>query len=254
MDNFLQRFAGQIKGILTGFDRIVFKGCIRPLMYADGAMAFLRGRGVLNKGYKDWMLAQSGALCAAAEKTAQQACGRGVEPIRSSLERKEALAHERQKALGIQAGLIGVWSSVEAGFSYRACYDAQAGFPQLRREFGRCKHLYFYYDHPRYGFASVRLQTWFPYGIQIALNGREWLRRALDQRRIAYVVHGNKFLHVADYSRAQRLLDAQNDARWAPLPRWSRAPTAGTRAPACATGWTATASRSTTSTTSCAQR
>jgi hypothetical protein len=217
MDSLLQRFGAQIKGVLTGFDRIVFKGCIRPLMYADGAMAFLRGRGVLNKGYKDWMLTQSAALCAAAERTAQRACGRGVEPIRSSLERKEAMAHERQKALGRQAGLIGVWSSVEAGFSYRACYDAQAGFPQLRREFGRCKHLYFYYDHPRYGFASVRLQTWFPYGIQIALNGREWLRRTLDRQGIAYVVHGNKFLHVADYARAQRLLAMQNDTRWAPL-------------------------------------
>ena len=108
------------------------------------------------------MLAPSAALCAAAERTAQRRCGRGVEPIRSSLERKETLARQRQKTLGRDTGLIGVWSSVEAGFTYRACYDTQAGHPQLRREFGRCKHLYFYYDHPRYGFASVRLQTWFP--------------------------------------------------------------------------------------------
>jgi hypothetical protein len=217
MDNFLQRFAGQIKGVITGFDRIVFKGTIRPLMFADGAMGFLRSRGVLNKGYKDWVMEQSVALVTAAERLAQRACGRGIEPIRSSQERKETLAHDRQKARGLSEGLIGVWSSVEAGSTYRACYDAQAGFPQLRREFGRCKHLYFYYDHPQYGFASVRLQTWFPYGIQIALNGREWLRRDLDKHHIAYVVHGNKFLHVADYGRAQRLLAAQNDARWAKL-------------------------------------
>jgi len=76
MDSFLQRFAGRIKGVLTGFDRIVFKGCIRPLMLAEGAMAFLRARGVLDK----WMLAQSAALCAAAERAAQRRCGRGVEP------------------------------------------------------------------------------------------------------------------------------------------------------------------------------
>jgi hypothetical protein len=217
MDNFLHRFAGQIKGTITGFDRIVFKGCIRPLMFAQGAMGFLRSRGVLNKGYKDWVQEQSAALVAAAEALAQRTCGRGIEPIRSSLERKETLAHECQKACGCDEGLIGVWSCVEAGSTYRACYDAQAGFPQLRKEYGRHKHLYFYYDHSQYGFASVRLQTWFPYGIQIALNGREWLRRALDKHRIAYVVHGNKFLHIADYDRAQRLLAAQNDARWAEL-------------------------------------
>lgn len=217
MDSLLHRFAGQIKGVITGFDRIVFKGCIRPLMFADGAMAFLRSRGVLNKGYKDWVMEQSAALITATDALAQRACGRGIEPIRSSRDRKEALAHGRQKARGLSEGLIGVWSSVEAGSTYRACYDAHVGFPQLRREYGRQKHLYFYYDHPQYGFASVRLQTWFPYGVQIALNGREWLRRALDKHRIAYVVHGNKFLHIADYDRAQQLLAAQNDARWAKL-------------------------------------
>jgi len=108
-----------------------------------------------------------------------------------------------------------VRSGRRAGFTYRACYDAQAGYPQWPREYGRGKHLYFYDNHPRYGFAGVRRQTWFPYGIQIALHGREWLRRALDRERIAYVVHGHKFLHVADYERAQRLPAWQNDARWA---------------------------------------
>lgn len=217
MDSFLQRFAGQIKGVIAGFDRLVFKGTIRPLMFPDGAMGFLRSRGVLNKDYKAWVTEQSARMVSAAEQLAQRVCGRGIEPIRSSQVRKEALAHDRQKVRGLREGLIGVWSSTEAGCTYRACYDAEAGFPQLRREFGRHKHLYFYYDHPQYGFASVRLQTWFPYGIQIALNGREWLRRTLDQHRIAYVVHGNKFLHIADYDQAQRLLAAQSDARWPQL-------------------------------------
>ncbi|MDD5482656.1 MAG: winged helix-turn-helix domain-containing protein [Kiritimatiellae bacterium] len=74
--------------------------------------------------------------------------------------------------MGIKHGLIGVWSCVEACSSFRAHYDAQAGFPQPRHLFSRCKHLYFYYDHPLFGFMSVRLQTWFPYGIQIAFNNR----------------------------------------------------------------------------------
>ncbi|MBV5332247.1 hypothetical protein JZU54_01425 [bacterium] len=51
--------------VFTGFDRIVFKGCIRQLAYADGAARFLAGRGVLNKDYKAWMAGQSSALVAA---------------------------------------------------------------------------------------------------------------------------------------------------------------------------------------------
>ena len=62
MDTFVQKFAGKIKGVLSGFDRIVFKGCLRPLMFADGAMSFFRSRGVLNKDYKDWVMAQSNAI------------------------------------------------------------------------------------------------------------------------------------------------------------------------------------------------
>jgi len=30
MNSFVQRFSNKIKGIITGFDRIVFKGCLRP--------------------------------------------------------------------------------------------------------------------------------------------------------------------------------------------------------------------------------
>ena len=217
MDTFLQRFGDKIKGVITGFDRIVFKGCIRPLMYAEGAMSFLRFRGVLNKDYKDWVMKQSCGMVEAAERYVRSVSGRGIDPIRSSKDRKEELAHARQRERGVKEGLIGAWSSVEACSTYRACYDAKAGFPQLRHDFARCKHLYFYYDHPKYGFMSVRLQTWFPYGIQIALNGREWLRRSLDRQGVEYIVHGNKFLHIDDYATAQKQLDLQSDARWAEL-------------------------------------
>jgi len=217
MDMFVQRCAGKIKGVLTGFDRIVFKGCLRPLMFADGAMAFFRSRGVLNKNYKAWVRAQSELLIERADTYARATCGQGITPIPSCHERKEKIAHERQRGLGVTQGLIGVWSCSEACSTYRAHYDAQAGFPQLRHEYSRCKHLYFYYDHRDYGFMSVRLQTWFPYNIQIALNGREWLRRALAKSKIDFVLHGNKFLHIADYARAQILLDTQLNARWAQL-------------------------------------
>jgi DNA-binding HxlR family transcriptional regulator len=61
---------------------------------------------------------------------------------------------------------------------------------------------------------SIRLQTWFPYSLQIALNGREWLRRSLDKEGCRYLIDGNKFLHIDDYALAQRLLDRQLDTRW----------------------------------------
>lgn len=217
MDSFVQQFGGQIKGVLTGFDRVVFKGLLRPIMFAAGAQVLLSLRGVLNKDYKTWMLAQSAALLQAVEQSAVTTCGRGIIPIPSCHTRKETLAHARQQETGITDGLIGVWSCVEGGVSFRAAFDRERGVPQLRADRPRCKHLYFYYDHPTYGFMSVRLQTWFPFPLQIAVNGREWLRRGLDAAGCSYLKHGNKFLDLADFALAQRLLDAQLDTRWEAL-------------------------------------
>lgn len=61
---------------------------------------------------------------------------------------------------------------------------------------------------------NIRLQTWFPYHIRIALNGREWLRRRLEARQAGFLRQGNKFLYIADYGLAQRFLNQQLDRQW----------------------------------------
>lgn len=214
MNLFVAKFRDVIKGIMTGFDRIVFKGSMLPLAHAAGAMSFCMAHGIRNKDFKRWAMEQTRQVVQAAEQYAQDHGSRGIQPILSSKVRKEEVAHKRQQEMGIQSGLIGVWSATESCWSYRAQYSAQAGYPLLRKEPMKCKHLYFYLDHAQYGFMNIRLQTWFPYHIQIALNGREWLRRSLEKAGIDFVVRGNKFLHIDDYARAQRLLDRQLDTRW----------------------------------------
>ena len=214
MDTLLHRFGALIKGCIKGFDRIVFKGSLRPIAYAVGMQSFLKAQGVLNKNYKEWAITQSTAIIEAANEYSQKACGKGIVYIPSCNIRKEELAHEEQQKSGIKEGLIGIWSCVEACTTFRSTYDSKAGYPQLRTENSRCKHLYFYFDHADYGFMSIRLQTWAPYDIQIALNGREWLRRSLDKKNCKYIVSGNKFLHIDDYELAQQLLNEQLDTRW----------------------------------------
>jgi len=61
---------------------------------------------------------------------------------------------------------------------------------------------------------SIRLQTWAPYEIQIALNGRQWLKRSLEKAGCSYIAQGNKFFDIDDYALAQQLLDSQLDTRW----------------------------------------
>ena len=74
--------------------------------------------------------------------------------------------------------------------------------------------MYHYFLHPRFGWMYVRLQTWFPFEVQIGLNGREWLARRLDQEGMPYRRSDNKFLWVQDWAQAQRWLDEQQQTPW----------------------------------------
>ena len=213
----LEKISQACKYTLHGFDRIVFKGCLLPIMFADGAQNFLRRVGVLNKDFKSWMMAQTETIVHAAEQFAEQHRLAPIRPIPSCDIRKEELAHQQQQERRIEHGPIGVYSAVESCRSFKARFDPQASRPKLCAERTKCKHLYFYQDHQDYGFLNVRLQTWFPYNIQFCLNGREWLRRALEREAIPFIRKGNKLLHVEDFARAQALLTAQLDTDWGEL-------------------------------------
>jgi len=194
MDILLHRFGSIIKGAIEGFDRLVFKGLLKPQAYAKGMEMFLRTQSVLNKDYKTWTMKQSAEIIETAENYAKENSGSGAIYIPSINTRKEELAHKRQKETNRKECLIGVWSCVESCTTYKSTFDKNQTCPSLRSTNSRCKHLYFYYAHKDYGFISTRLQTW----AQIALNGREWLRRSLDKENCEYIVDGNKFLHIED--------------------------------------------------------
>lgn len=212
MDTLSSKFNTLVNNVITGFDRIVFKGIVQPIMHAAGMESYLLARRVLNKDFKEYAITQSRAIIESAEKISKEKFGRGITYIPSVYERKEALAHTRQTENGTKDGLIGIWSCVESCNTFKSTFDSTKPYPAIRREHSKCKHLYFYFDDPMYGFMNVRLQTWLPYEIQISLNGREWLRRSLDAAGCGYVISGNKFLHIDDYDLAQELLDLQTKA------------------------------------------
>ena len=142
MDTLLHRFGSIIKGSIEGFDRLVFKGTLKPISFALGMQAFLRTQGVLNKDYKDWVTKQSASIIKSGEEYSQKQFCRGIIYIPSINTRKEELAHNLQKESGIKDGLISVWSCVESCNTFKSTFDAEKGFPSLRPEKSRCKHLF----------------------------------------------------------------------------------------------------------------
>jgi hypothetical protein len=212
MKQLISALGDAIVGVANGFDRIVFQGMIRPLMYSEGAMGFFQRRRIRFKDAKRWVTDQTDRLITAVEEWSVRECGEPIAYLPSATLRKEAIARKRQQEKGITTGLVGTWSCLEGGGTYRL--QRAEGAPRLKYFQGRCKHLYIYLDHPEYGFMSIRIQTWLPYKIQIAMNGREWLARQLQRDGIGFERLGNKILHVDDFAAMQSLLDQQLTTKW----------------------------------------
>ena len=85
---------------------------------------------------------------------------------------------------------------------------------ELSLEWGKCTHLYFYWIHEELGFLHLRLQTWFPFLIQVCVNGREWLGRQMDKAGMVYRREENCFPWIGDVGRAQELMEQQQATDW----------------------------------------
>jgi hypothetical protein len=212
MSSFLQRFALLIAGVLQGYDRLVFKGKLCPLYSPEGMNFLLCANHVRYRDFKNYAAEVTAKVLAASQVAEARALGR-FRYLKSGKIDKEAVAREYAPALRGRSGLVCVLQCVEPCWTFDKGTSAD-GQLTIRGEPGRCSHLYHYYVHPQFGLLYVRLQTWFPFEIQVGLNGREWLARQMDRDKIRYVRRGNKFLSVQDWPRAQQLLDQQLQTDW----------------------------------------
>lgn len=104
MSAFLTRFATEIKGVLSGFDRVRFRGTLRWLANLHGMKTWLSRRQVLLKNFKSYALGLTEQIRQSGEAVAKQA-GRPVVYLYSSSVRKDEYARFIAKQDGITEGL-----------------------------------------------------------------------------------------------------------------------------------------------------
>lgn len=213
MTSFLRMLSGVALGALSGFDRLMFRGHLRSLAYPQGMNLYCRTNGVLFKDFKAHALERTEQLIAGSEAVARRA-NRPIEYLRSPQARKEDVARVLARRDGIRTGLIGMFACVEPCWSYTVRGNREAKKLELRPELRQCKHLYHYYQHPLFGMMYARVQTWFPFTVQVGINGREWLCRSLDAAGLKYRRSDNCVTWVEDMAAAQQLLDGQLQTNW----------------------------------------
>lgn len=213
MKSFIERHGSLITGVLHGFDRLVFMGSLRSLVYAPRMMVYLARVGVLIKDFGSWVQDLGDQIKDAAARTARDA-GRPLCYLRSSGTSKEDLAREIAQRDGVRSGLIAILTCVEPCRSFDVHPDRAAKTIELVNRPRQCLHVYYYFLHATFGFMHVRLQTWAPYTVRVSINGRAWLARQMDQAGIGYLRRDNCFTWIADVPAAQALMHQQLDVRW----------------------------------------
>jgi hypothetical protein len=202
----------EILGSLTTFDRMIFKGYLTGF-FPDGAFQhFLNRRGVLLKDFGRFVDAATAKVKTHVMGLAA-AAGRPYIYLESSHTKassgpsKEDMAREIAERDGIKEGLVCVLSVVEPCWSFQVRGNRKKKKLEVVRCPRKCLHFYLYRIDPEFGWMHVRLQSWFPFTIQIYINGRERLSRQLDELGIGYERYENCFLRIDDLAKAQALCE-----------------------------------------------
>lgn len=211
--SFLTKFGQYITGILCGFDRLRFRATQRLLFQPNSMEAYLTVCGVLIKHFKNFAEGITQRVKAAAYQAATKA-GRPVKYLGGGDTDKERLARQLAQQDGISEGLIAVFTAVEPCLSYSVRGDRQNKEIHLVLETRKCLHLYHYYQHRDFGLMHVRVQSWFPFTVDVCLNAREWLARQMDRAGLGYVQRDNCFTQLEDAQKTQALLVEQGRTDW----------------------------------------
>ena len=207
MQQFISRFQDRIQGVLSGFDRLRFRGTLRRLSYGRGMELYLRVNQILFKDYQPFMKRLTGRLKEASSAPFRQQ-NLPVRFLPRGDADKDALARQIAAERGITSGDVCLLSGLELVGSFQ-----HEGI-QMKMRKRACQTLYHYLIDPEFGWMYASIQTWFPFAIHICINGREWLARQMDKAGLQYVRQDNCFPWIEDYARAQQLMDEQLKTAW----------------------------------------
>jgi len=218
MKTFLTVLQDQISGQITFFDRMIFRGHLLGFYPKDAFKHFLLSQKILLKSFDWYVTTMTKTLKEHIEELAKKA-GRPMIYLATAMttargKSKEDLAREIAEKEGIAEGLICVLYTMENCKSFRVRGNPETKKLEAVCTPRKCLHYYFYLIDPEFGFMHVRLQSWFPFQIQIYINGREWLARQMDQKGIGYQRYENTFLEVEKGEAVEKLCQRFLRRKW----------------------------------------
>jgi hypothetical protein len=203
-----ERYAPQIAGVLSCYDRLIITGTLPGVCFAEGMARYLRIQGIRLFDYPRFVEPLRETIRTNAEQVAQEH-GLTIEFIRSvGAFRKEDRVRALLQQRGDHPGLVHIFSAMEPCPAFTPWHDKVRGTTTLRYKDGKCLHYYFYFMDEEFGLCYLRVPTWAPFRLQFYCNGHHWLAGQLHQQGIPFEPLDNTFRSVGDIAHAQALADA----------------------------------------------
>ncbi len=208
---FETRFHDDIKATLGCHDRIIFRGLL-PVQWDQSLNHYVDCvLGIRRKDFIPKLEGLSQQLVDHAKELAQ-AQGAPYEYRQGGFS-KEKYIDKIDCKRGHPEGLLAVLCVQENDRTVKI--RPGEGKPQLYFDKRPHRVLYFYFNDLAYGRRFVRIQTYFPYTIEVYVNGHSWLTEQMVGARMAFVQQDNALCDIGDPQAAQALADRFAELNWA---------------------------------------
>jgi hypothetical protein len=204
--NILEQNKEKINGFLETFDRMIINGYLLNLCNYRQFLYYLIQNNIKLKDFNKFALEQTSLLCNHIDSYIKE---NNVETIylnSGKIDKNEIVMKELKKNSD-KEGLISALSTVEICNTMTVNPNHESQKLEVTSRPTKCKHYYFYYNDSEFGLMYLKIQTWFPYNVQIYINGREYLSKILDKNNIKYEMYNNSFSYIEDFDKAQNLAD-----------------------------------------------
>jgi len=205
--NILEQNKEKINGVLETFDRMIINGYLLNLCNYRQFLYYLIQNNVSLKDFDKFASEQTKSLCDNIEKYVKENnCE--IIYLNSGKINKDEVARESFEKDLTKTGLIVALSTVEICNTMTVKPNHETQKLEVTSRPTKCKHYYFYYNDEEFGWMFLKIQTWFPYNVQVYINGREYLSKIFDKENIKYEMYNNSFSYIEDFDKAQKLANS----------------------------------------------
>lgn len=210
-DDFSQYYHDLLEGQYDCVDRIVLNGYF-PLGQQGG-------------GFRHWWRKLTGSDKTLTQEHLQRMAGRFSRRVHGFAkkhniplihcgagERKHLLAQQHLPTDSSFKGLFLILVGKAPGLVWEVKI-CKSGAPHLSRKtpWPYVNHYHFHLIDPEWGHVTIKMSGHPPFGIQVILNGHEWVEREARKQTVSFVKESNCFVGGSDYQALSQIADALCD-------------------------------------------